>query len=228
MEPQNSKPSNSNSRRYSLNVLSEKAIRKNEQTPFEFGVFDIEAWGWKNFLLGGFYDGFNYNEFNSMDALVDYLFSDRCKVSKVFAHFGGIYDFLFILQTVFDSDKDFKVFDFIPRGSGILCFTCEYKGTKIKFWDSGALLNFSLKKVTAALAPDYAKKEMDVSNLPSYVTPKLREYLRYDCLGLWHSLKNFSEDAEVKQAGMKFTTASQAAAIFRLYLKNLFHRVQNY
>jgi len=202
--------------RFSLAPKSEKNAPKRIE---RFAVFDIEAANWIDFLIAGYYDGEIYREFLSLDEFLEYLDDDANNIpTDIFAHFGGIYDFLFILQGCFDGDL-FRPSDFIPRGSGILCFTLTSRrsGRRIVFRDSGALLPFSLSKITESFGVAHKKQKLDVSNL-THVTDELAEYLSYDCIGLYESLKKFFASPLNYEAGHKTTMASQALQIFRGFI----------
>ena len=215
-----SNTSKSIKRRYSLNPLPEK--QKNEQK--RFAVVDIESANWKDFLVLGYYDGESFETFENPENFIKYLKNGENIPREIYAHFGGIFDFLFILQFALDTKELISIHDCIPRGSGFLCFSLSFIGkdgipTKtFVFRDSSALLPFSLKKLTETFAPEFLKKELDVTNLKK-VTPELIEYLEYDCKGLWHGITNFAESELIKKYGLKTTMASQALQIFRGFIE---------
>ena len=59
------------------------------------GTVDIECWDWQNFAVGAIYDGHLPKIFYSGDAMIDEL---RRRGGIYFAHAGGVYDFLYILE----------------------------------------------------------------------------------------------------------------------------------
>lgn len=97
---------------------------RNSQTTW--GVYDIEARKWLHHVISASYwegcdDEYdqNFNFHKSVSDFLAYLFSEECRMTEVWCHFGGIYDFLFILQEVFLKD-DIFVEKMMPRGSGLL------------------------------------------------------------------------------------------------------------
>jgi len=181
----------------------------------DFAVFDIESANWTNFLVAGVYDGTNYSHFYSVENLLDYCFSRGFR--HVFAHFGGIFDFLFLLQSCLENSERFRFSDIVPRGSGILQFKIHLLDRSITFHDSSALLPFSLKEITETFGVANKKQEFDVSRITK-VTPKLLEYLEYDCKGLWQSLRAFFDSEILSDCSHKFTIAGQAIEKFKTFL----------
>lgn len=147
---------------------------------------------------------------------IEFLFSSECDTTEIWCHFGGIYDFLFILDEVLCDDK-IKVYDMIPRGSGLLQFTISLKGREITFRDSSAILPFGLDSITKNFGVEHKKLKMDRSKITND-TPLVREYLTHDVKGLYESIKKFREWGPIKDVGMKPTIASQSIAILRKYL----------
>lgn len=138
-----------------------------------FGVADIEAHEWINFSCIGFYDGHNkvYKYFENLETFTEDIF-EYCKcnrITSVFAHNGGKYDFNFFLSSMLFNNK-YKIIDMIPRGSGLLCFSiCENNNKKGKFKltfrDSLALLPFGLRKLAKSFKVPIQKEEIDYKNL---------------------------------------------------------------
>jgi hypothetical protein len=146
---------------------------ESKKKEIRFAVADIEAHDWINFDCIGFYDGFNqeYRYFESLKTFTDDIF-DYCKANKltsVFAHNGGKYDFNFFLSSML-FNKRFKVIDMIPRGSGLLCFSIvevkskSKKKFKLTFRDSIALLPFGLRKLGQSFKVNVQKEEIDYKN----------------------------------------------------------------
>lgn len=138
----------------------------------EFGIIDIEAQSWVDFVCIGLYttnrgfDVFDYKD--GWEEFFEYLFDpdvaiDDPEFIKIyFAHFAGKYDFLFLLDFLVKQDR-FEFVSGIPRGSSILSFTVEEPktGKKISFWDSSALLPFSLKTLTNNFGVEALKGKID-------------------------------------------------------------------
>lgn len=189
--------------------------------PKPFAVFDIEAYKWTKFRLCGHYDGKEYHEFTSMYEFIEYCWERPERT--LYAHFGGIYDFMFVLECVM-KETDYKIGPMIPRGSGLLALDVirdlpNGKQDKLSFRDSSALLPFSLKKLTESFGVDHIKKDFDFNTWDGGITEDLRMYLKDDCRGLYECLKAFYEWPLVKKSGPAFTIASQAIKVFRLYMR---------
>ena len=189
---------------------------KNPGVKFRFATADIESVKWTRFLTIGYFDGTDFRHFESLRKFFDHAFSNQC--IHIFAHFGGIFDFLFLLKAAI-SDSGYEIGSLIPRGSGILCFDLSRRsdGRVLHFHDSGALLPMSLKRITEAFKVTHSKKEIDYARI-SKVTPRLLEYLEYDCRGLYESLEKFYSDPLIEASGPKFTIASQAIQVLRTFL----------
>lgn len=184
--------------------------------PYLFQVVDLEGMDWINFIVGGFYDGKEYWEFKTLNEFTDMVLDSRVPLN-IFAHFGGGYDFLFIIQNFLENKVKFRTI--IPRGSSILSFSIEGNFKTHHFRDSSAILPFSLKRITEAFNVETKKGEWDHKTTKGY-TKELGEYLKSDCLGLYQSLDAYFKSDLVRRSGASSTIASQAQKILRTYLKN--------
>jgi len=229
----------------------------------DFGVCDIEASNWINFLIIGFYGIEKTYEnktdcnpidkkedlklFEHMNLFADYVMSDECKFTTIYAHFGGKYDFNFLIKEFFMRRLEFEIDDMIGRGSGLLCFTVSNLkkfpkkkpipdtlidkivrtdkegnryvkfGKKVTFYDSSGLLPFSLDSITKNFGVEHKKQKIDYSKITK-VTPELREYLIYDLKGLYQSLEKFFESPLIRRAGFSKTIASQAMKVYQNFM----------
>ena len=187
-----------------------------------FYVCDIEAHKWKEFRVIGLYDGTKFMEFRSLEAFFEHLFSDN-ESKNIYAHFGGIYDFMFLLKhIVFKSKTKIDIINLVPRGSGILCFDVinRERKIKLKFTDSSALLPFSLEKLTKSFNVEHKKKKFDFDKWDGIVTDEMIEYLEADCRGLYEVLQRFHAWPLIAKAGKKTTMASQSLRVFQTFLEN--------
>lgn len=229
----------------------------------EFAVCDIEASNWINFLIIGFFGKKNiyYDKeacnpddqeehlklFEDMSEFADFVMSEENPFKIIYAHFGGKYDFNFIIKEFFMRPKEFYIDKMIPRGSGLLCFTVTklkwanknqklndrdlenivsvtkegiryYKtNVTVTFYDSSGLMPFSLDSITKNFGVEHKKQKIDYSKIVR-VTPQLREYLVYDLKGLWESLEKFFQWPLVRKAGFSKTVASQALKVYQTYM----------
>jgi hypothetical protein len=154
----------------------------------------------------------------AMDAFFETLLSDG-KSKDIYAHFGGKFDFLFVLHHLF-FHTDFKVENMIPRGSGLLCFDVlvemgSGETCKLTFHDSSALLPFGLKSITKNFGVESMKTEWDHRWSLPYMTPGMTEYNKTDCLGLHQSISKYFGQELIKRAGGAHTIAGQAMRVLR-------------
>lgn len=201
-----------------------KPLNQNEERAQKpFAVVDIETKNWTDFLVLGYYDAKILKFFKHPKGIVapgyihdfiEWLFAQPGN-PEIFAHFGGRFDFLFLIRAALEMDE--KIEDMIPMGSGLMTFTLTRKHKKIKFWDSAALLPYSLKQLTKNFDCAHAKKDYDHSTTKK-VTPELLEYLTYDLKGLYEVIEKYSNSPIVKKAGRANTSASQALRVLRCYI----------
>ena len=208
--------------RYSLKKRSGKRRLKES---VQFGVYDIESRNWSEHVVSAFYtkdkDGFEVLEFfKRVDDFLEFCFDyDRNPCEEIWCHFGGIFDFLFILNEAMFYHKRFDVKEIIPRGSGMLSIKVfSVKNNRhITFRDSSAILPFGLDSITENFGVQNKKGNLDRTRI-TRDTKEVREYLESDVKGLWQSLTAFREWTPIKEAGHKSTIAGQAIEVLRLYL----------
>ena len=147
-----------------------------------FSVFDIESRNWKDFLIMGSYDGDNYHEHKSISEFMEYSFSTNHTNSTYYAHFGGIFDFLFIIDFLFSQNPDdnWQIKNMIVQGRKVLKFDLYQNKKKISFIDSSGLFPFGLKKLTHSFDVAHKKLDEDMSNNNKKITPKLLRYLEQE------------------------------------------------
>lgn len=182
-------------------------------------VSDIEARDWVNFLVIGIYDGKIFKSFTDLSDYFNFIF--LCRVKSIYFHFGGGYDFLFLIDFVFRNSEKYFIKEMLPRGSKFLSVTIGIKGTKrtIKLLDSSAFLPFSLRSLAENFNVETQKGEIEYEKI-THVTPELISYLKGDCLALHQCISKYSENPLIASVGIKQTIASQAYQIFKkLYLK---------
>lgn len=177
-------------------------------------VSDIEARDWINFLCIGVYDGKIYKYFISLEDYFDFIFSCKCK--EIYFHFGGGYDFLFLLDFSYKNFETFEVTEMLPRGSKFLSISIKRKSTGhvIRFMDSSALLPFSLRSLAENFGVETQKGEIDYEKILE-VTDELLFYMKADHLALHQVLIKFFSNPLIVAAGRKQTIASQAYNIYK-------------
>lgn len=175
----------------------------------EYLTFDIEAHNWVNFKLAGVYDGRIYREFRTAKKLLAFMLRPEYKGYSCFAHFGGGYDFKFLLPVLCDSGIDFEIID---SGGRILFI----KTSGITLIDSYNLLRGSLADITEAFDVSHKKLKIDFRSLGEndFYSPRVREYLKNDVIGLYESLSKF-KDWGYNGGTLKSTLPAQSLHIFK-------------
>ena len=195
-----------------------------------FYVCDIEAYQWKKFRVIGHYDGDEFRHFTKLHDYFTFISSDA-EDKQIFAHYGGVYDFNFLLDYLLlrDKEKRFRVGVLIPRGSGLLCFDVFYKHdfedgstkeVKLSFNDSSALLSFGLKSLSTSFGVKHKKGSFDFEKWDGKVTAELLLYLKDDCRSLYEVIQRYRNWPLVRRAGAATTMASQAMKIYRCFMRD--------
>ncbi len=168
----------------------------------KFAVCDIESLRWIEMLVIGFYGKLQTDDgkivfedeqyFENMFEFCDYCFESRQPFDQIFAHFGGKFDFQFIMKDFYSMRDKYHMDGMIPRGSGLLCFTVstfdvhdkmpeeikekdflgktasgkfKIRKRSIKFKDSSAILPFGLGTLTKNFGVEHTKGHIDFDAL---------------------------------------------------------------
>jgi hypothetical protein len=107
----------------------------------EYGVVDIEATKWINYLIGGYYtkhykiikDGKQVLDreflhetlelFEDLHEFCDWLFEDAQPHNDIYAHYGGKFDFQYFMEPYYLQRDTYYIDNMIPRGAMLLCFS---------------------------------------------------------------------------------------------------------
>lgn len=180
-----------------------------------FGTFDIECDDWTKFIVAGVFYKNKYRELFSRDAVFLYFYFQDEK-SEFFSHYGGGYDFLFLISVFLENG--IIPYDILMRGGTILSFKIKNRyGKIINFVDSFGLLCSSFEKLAVAFDVEYKKLEINYKNL--VYSKQLSEYLRHDVIGLHQILTKFFNIEIIRKAGFALTVASQSQKVLRTFLK---------
>lgn len=181
-----------------------------------FAVLDIESIDWINFLCIGYYSGTHeFCYFDDMIKCFDFLVNEQ-KEDTFFIHYGGKYDFLIIVDELIKKIPNLELV-MIPRGSLVLNMELKYKGKKLNFWDSTALLPFSLRDIATKFDVPVKKGNIDYEKIEK-ITSELIDYLKSDCIALYQCLEKFYSWDLIQATGRGKTLAGQALKILRGYL----------
>lgn len=177
------------------------------------GTADIEANHWIDLTMIGFYDGEKYFLFPSINKFLNHILTEKYHRYKIYFHNGGRYDFLFLIEKLFELGK----VDMIQKSGGFIAIFFESKqGIKITFADSIALFPASLEKLINDFNIEYKKIPIDFSIEHKFIDIQLREHLKNDCLSLYKIIEKFYD----VEGFLSFTVASHALKVF---LKKFFN-----
>lgn len=197
-----------------LKPLQKKVLRKNH------AVFDIESTEWVKFEMAGFYDGLTYTHCNSMHELFDCIIHHKNRSRIIFAHNGGKFDFLFLLNYL-EKVRNIEA-KLICQSSRVTALKIRHGKQWITLQDSYTLLAYSLNDLCDTFKPstrkmrgviDFEKEKISKEN------PLHREYLRADCLSLYEILQNYKTLPFIKDVGVKLTRSSAGLAAWRTTLR---------
>lgn len=159
---------------YSINKPKKKAkaLRPTEapdHKEVKYLTFDLETENWKDFLCFGFYniddDHYEYHDNLEIAIIEAFKYCKGARINNIFAHNGGKFDFMFILEGIFrkSNKKDFEILSLIPRGSGFLSMEVLYKpiNKKLIIRDTLHFLPMSLRKLGEAYQVETPKDDID-------------------------------------------------------------------
>lgn len=167
-----------------------------------FFTSDIETKGGLSgsWLLGSIYDGRNYFEFTKESEYMNFLLGLK---GTVFFHYGGEFDFRFILNWM--SKKNLKLSTPILKDKKLI--ELRIKGKEVVFRDSFALLDSSLENLIKQF-----KTKTNKTKIRNYdfqkITPIVRKHLKADTIALYEVLKVFYDFI-----GWKFFTKKTISSI---------------
>lgn len=187
-------------------------------------VSDIESFaGWINFACIGYFDGETYREFyqHELGEYFDFIFQEQ-NDSSIYFHFGGGYDFLFLIDYAFSHSDQYLVTELIPRGSSFLSIKIWSKlaNRTISFLDSSSLLPFSLKSLGENFNVEVQKGTIDYDSITE-ITEQLLDYLCDDCVSLHQILTKYANHPMIARVGLKLTRSGQAFALFNKHYLNV-------
>lgn len=182
-------------------------------------VLDIET-NRDKFLLAGFTnDGKSVEFYTDLEGFVESYFVKRYRGSVLYAHFGGGFDFRFLLPLLRSrfGDEKITVFQQGLRGRIFLIKVKKHKNV----WtlaDSFAILPASLDSLGRFFNVENPKLDKpDFSNLRD--TEETRTYLRSDVLCLYQVIEKYRKQPEIADSGQAFTLAQSAMQVFRRKLR---------
>lgn len=172
----------------------------------------------------GFYDGKTYTQFQTIKDFVGHVFRKQYRGYWIYAHFGGRFDFQFILDYFQRSDKKYN-YNIITQGPKILALKFQLNSrNNITFVDSSGIFTESLAKLCKSFKPETVKLEgtidFDSGERVNKENPTHQAYLKADCISLYQIITKYSQDPKIKESGLCLTSASQAMTIWKRTLKS--------
>lgn len=171
--------------------------------------------------MAGFYDGYKYTFCPTIDALFDCIVHKRNRNRVIFAHNGGRFDFLFLMQYL----KDVRNVEcrFVTQGPRVTALKIAHgKRGWITLQDSYTLLAYSLDELCKVFKPstlkltgaiDFEKERVCKDN------PLHRQYLQADCIALHEIMASYRQLPFVKDVGLKLTRSSVGLSAWRTTMK---------
>ncbi len=163
------------------------AVADCETDPFD-GVTIVEPFIW------GYYDGDNYEEFLSTEKFMEFIYT--LPETILYAHNGGKFDWMFILDYIDDFEKVMIINGRLAR----------FKIGDVEFRDSFNILPVSLKKMQKDDF-DYNKMHRDVRE---QFMDEIKRYLYHDCIYLHRYISLF-----IEQYGLHLTQAGAAMKVWQ-------------
>lgn len=198
------------------------SFKKPLSKDLKFLVFDIESQGFDKFLIGGVYDGEKFahtEQSRNFESFMELIFISDNNIRTAYAHFGGIFDFIHVLNFLFSKNSKIQVENIIMQGSKILKMDVTFKNRTIEFIDSSGLFPFSLGKLSKSFGVAHEKIEFDVTNL-SEITPDLIKYLKNDCIGLYECLKIYFNKEYIEDIPHQLTRSGVSYKVFTTFFYN--------
>ncbi|MEM3845658.1 MAG: DNA polymerase [Candidatus Parvarchaeota archaeon] len=217
-----------------------------------YKVFDIEAKDWNKIYAIGIYNGRNVKTLfgyqYSLKDFIEWLFKNLNNNDIVYAHNGGKYDFLFIIEGI-NKYKLGRIEKIKIIHGGIVNLLISYKNKKIMFKDTFFILPASLKSLTKDYDVVHKKLELDydlglndkrfyeyfVNDLKGLyeVIEKVPELMQRDTIAS-NSMKAFSDIYKAKYGRMtannykkdnlfRYGYHGGRVEVFKLYGRNLYY-----
>lgn len=205
-----------------------------EPKKIKFTTWDIETDSPINpekMILIGFFNGKDYFQYDNFDNFLGETLKKQYFGYNHYAHFGGKFDFLWLLDSLRNYNYNYDIIDVNGKILQIEVFknsNARLKGKSINFTDSYALLPKKLSEITESFKVEHNKISVNFfdTEKENYKDKwkhwKLfQEYLKYDCLGLYESIKEFEKIVNKYGGKINLTIASTSLNIFKnRYLKN--------
>jgi hypothetical protein len=177
---------------------------------FKYGIFDIESENWIDFRALGLFDGQRFKVFRTAGEFLTFIDRKEYEGFRWYAHNGGKFDVLFLLDSIFRRKWEVK---FIQRQGRIIALHVTTGKCRFTIADSYALLPASLKALGEAFQTEHKKRDFDVTRGFDITDPEAVKYLEHDCLCLYEVLTSFLSNDFIHSA--QYTIASQAMNTFR-------------
>jgi hypothetical protein len=205
-----------------LNYLTPKIA---PQRSCKYCTFDIEANNWTDFEMMGFYDGTIYRQYNTIKEFMESVLVKKYRGWRFYAHFGGKYDFQFVLDYIQQNCPDSFSYKIVNQGSKAIMV--QLKSSNRHTWtlvDSSAMFPMASLDMLTKSFDTGAKKLKGTINFKAGErvnknNPRHQKYLEHDCISLYQVIENFLKIPIIAKEGLNLTVASQAMNTWRHTLK---------
>lgn len=168
----------------------------------DFSTLDIETdTKTGDLLAGAVYDGEAVTFFESWSEffkLVESQHRVNKKWQKFVAHGGGIFDYVSMIEYLFDTGYDYKI---IMSGSRIVFVSLTIKKTKIVFYDSLQVLLKGLDSLCETFKPEHRKLKIEIEKIQEIYKKDRKQfnaYLANDVKSLYDICHKFMDLLDIK------------------------------
>lgn len=188
-----------------------------------FGTFDIETTtDFRTFIYAAVFDGLSITYHDSVSSLVSKLLDYKLRHRIMYAHFGGKFDFQFLLSEIQKRGLLARYIEISGRLAQIK-FRDKSGKTRLTLRDSYCLLPASLERLSEAFhvthkklagAIDFEKECFDPCNEMHL------KYLEHDVVSLYEVIEAHRKTPIICDIGQSLTAASTAMKAARFLLKD--------
>lgn len=180
-------------------------------------TFDIESNHWIDFEVLGFFDGAGYWTYARIDSFLQRLENKIYNGFSIFAHNGGKFDFLFLMEPMMRRGWTMSISE---RNGRVMVIEVDTGKSRFSFFDSYSILPSSLASLCVAFGVEHQKEKFDFRRQRVRRNdPKILKRLENDCKGLFEILQSFYSSEYIHNP--QVTIASQALDTFKnIFLKS--------
>lgn len=207
-------------------ALVYRPLKKEKNESLKIAVLDLETRslgkneGQIEVRHAGYYDGVTVSFFRDVSGLLDHIFVRDNRGVKIYAHNGGKFDFLPIIEECSKRKLTYKITQIAGRVAQLKVTVSG--NSQIVFRDSICILPDKLSNLTTTFDVEHKKLEHTIDFEKEEFDPKNRKhllYLAHDLKGTYEVITKFFTSEKVRDVKPRLTIASTALAVHRTMLK---------